>query len=102
MNILDKAILRGLSSGDIPFHDLMNAFDIKVSISFNLDSKVHGIVYFSRKSNYHIILNGSISYETQCKVFLHEVKHIQEHLPKMTYIVGIDMQIQSFEIDNIV
>jgi len=100
MNILEKALLRGLSSQDIPFHDVMNAFNIKTSIVFNLDSKIHGFVYVSKKSNYHIILNGNINYETQCGVFLHEVNHIVNDLPKMAYIIGIDMQHEKFETEK--
>lgn len=102
MNILEKSILKGLESENIPFHDLMNAFNIRTTIAFNLNSRMLGFVYVSRKGNYHIILNGNINYETQCKVFLHEVKHIVRDLPKMPYIIGIDMQREEFEIENII
>lgn len=99
IDILGTSLLKGLMSEDIPFHDVMNSFDIKTTIGFNITSKVHGFVYVSRKGNYHIILNGNLSYEAQCKVFLHEVKHIVNDLPKMDYIIGLDMQHEEFELE---
>ncbi|WP_242847975.1 hypothetical protein [Inediibacterium massiliense] len=99
MNILESAILKGLKSKEIPFHDVMNAFNIRTSIAFNLSTSIQGFVYVSKKSNYHIILNGNINYETQCRVFLHEIKHIIKDLPRMTYIIGLDMQNEKFEIE---
>jgi hypothetical protein len=101
LNILEKSLLRGLSSEDISFCEVMNAFDIRTSIAFNLSSNIYGFVYVSRKGNYHIVLNGNINYETQCKVFLHEVKHITRDIPNIPYIIGIDMQAEEFEIEKI-
>ncbi|MBB6218223.1 Zn-dependent peptidase ImmA (M78 family) [Anaerosolibacter carboniphilus] len=99
IDVLGASLLRGLMCKDIPFHDVMNAFNIKTTIAFNMSSKIHGFVYVSKKGNYHIILNGNISYETQCHTFLHEINHILRDLPQMNYIIGLDMQHERFEME---
>jgi hypothetical protein len=80
----------------IPFHYVMNAYNIRTSID-NLPPEVYGFVYVSRKGNYHVVLNGSINAETQYRVFCHEVKHIVEDLPRMGYVIGLNMQREEFE-----
>ena len=70
----------------------MNAYNIRTSIACNLPASVLGFVYVSRRGNYHLILNGNVNYETQCKTFVHEIKHITYDLPKAGYIIGLDMQ----------
>lgn len=92
MDILDKPLLRALLNEDIPFYEVMNAFNIKTTIACNIPVSVLGFVYLSRRGNYHLILNGDVNYSTQCKVFIHEVKHITEDIPNMGYIIGLDMQ----------
>jgi len=77
----------------------MNAFDIKISIAFNLSQSVYGFVYKSNLKGYLLVLNGNINYDAQCKVFLHEIKHIINDMPNMGYIIGLDMQQKSFEAD---
>lgn len=99
VKLLHHQLLRSLKDENIPFHQVMNAFDIKTTIA-NLPSEVYGFVYVSRKGYYHIVLNGNINAETQYKVFCHEVKHILEDLPKMGYIVGLNMQREEFEKAN--
>ncbi len=79
------------------FHEVMNTFDIKTSIAFNLPSAIQGFVYVSKQGNYPIILNGNLNYETQCRVFLHEMKHILSDMPVMGYVIGLDMQYKKFE-----
>ena len=79
-------------SESIPFQEVVNTFDIKTSIAFSLSSNIYGYVYSSRKGNYHIILNGNLSFEAQCKTFAHELKHIANDMPSMGYIIGLDMQ----------
>lgn len=96
-NILDKPLLKSLLEETIAFHEVMNAYNIRTSIAFNLNSTVLGFVYFSKKGNYHLILNGNINYEAQCKTFVHEIKHISEDMPKIGYIVGLNMQYTYFE-----
>jgi hypothetical protein len=83
--------------------DLKLLFKQTRDIAFNIPADTLGFVYLSRRQNYHLILNGNINYETQCNVFLHEVKHITEDMPTMGYIIGLDMQYTYMELsaDNV-
>jgi hypothetical protein len=101
LNFLDKPLLKALKNENISFHEVMNAFDIRIKIALNLPSSIYGFVYVSKKGNYHIILNGNINYETQCSVFLHEIKHIVYDMPIIGYIIGLDMQHEAFELNKI-
>lgn len=101
INLLESPILKGLLDENISFHEVMNTFNIKTSIAFNMPSPIHGYVYKSKKGNYHIMINGNINYETQCKVFLHEIKHIVKDMPKAGYVIGLDMQHSEVEKDNL-
>lgn len=92
MDILDKPLLRALLNQDIPFYEVMNAFNIKTTIGFDMPSGFLGFVYMSRRGKYHLILNGSINYETQCRTFIHEIKHITDDMPNIGYMIGLDMQ----------
>ena len=98
VNFLDAPLVKALLAESIPFHEVMNAFDIKTSIAFNLKSYIHGFVYPSRIGGYHIILNGNLNFETQCNTFIHEIKHIITDMPAMGYFIGIDMQHVPFEL----
>ncbi|HPT76791.1 MAG TPA: helix-turn-helix transcriptional regulator [Defluviitaleaceae bacterium] len=62
------------------------------NVSCELSAYIYVFVYVSRKGNYRLVLNGNISYETQCRTFIHEIKHITYDLPKLGYIIGIDMR----------
>jgi len=97
IDILDEPLLRSLIDGNISFHEVMNAYDIRTSIAFNLECSVLGFVYLSRRKKYHLILNGNVNYETQCKTFVHEIKHITQDMPQMGYMIGINMQYTYFE-----
>lgn len=97
IDILDESLLKSLMDETISFYEVMNAYNIRTSIACNLPSSILGFVYVSRRGNYHLILNGNINYETQCKTFVHEIKHITYDLPSMGYIIGLDMQHKSFE-----
>jgi len=92
VEILNAPLLKALLDGTIPFHEVMNAFDIRTSIAFNLPSSIYGFTYVSRKGNYHLILNGNVNFKTQCEVFLHEIKHILNDIPERSYFIGLDMQ----------
>ncbi|WP_123053105.1 hypothetical protein [Clostridium sp. JN-1] len=92
MDILDKPLLKALLNEDIPFYEAMNAFDIKTTIACNLPSSILGFVYLSKRGNYHLILNGEVNYKTQCKTFIHEIKHIADDMPHLGYMIGLDMQ----------
>jgi hypothetical protein len=97
LNFLDNPLHKALLNGNMSFHEVMNTFDIRTKIALNLPSSIYGFVYVSRKGNYHIILNGNINYETQCSVFLHEIKHIIYDMPTIGYIIGLDMQHEEYE-----
>jgi len=43
------------------------------------------------------VLNGNLSFETQCSTFVHEIKHIIADMPTVGYVIGIDMQHEQFE-----
>ncbi len=96
----ESPLVKSLLSEYISFYEVMNTFDIKTSIAFNLSSSIYGFVYTSRKGNYNIILNGNLSYEIQCRTFVHEIKHIIADLPILGYVIGMDMQHQVFEVDS--
>jgi hypothetical protein len=97
MDILDKPLLKALLNENIPFYEVMNAFNIKTTIACNLPSSILGFVYLSRRGNYHLILNGEVNYKTQCKTFIHEIKHIANDMPNMGYMIGLDMEHTSME-----
>ncbi len=98
LTFLESPLVKALLSESISFHEIMNAFDIKTSIAFNLSSNTYGFVYASRKGKYHIVLNGNLSFETQCRTFAHELKHIISDMPKIGYFIGVDMQREYFEV----
>jgi hypothetical protein len=98
LNFLDNPLHKALLNENMSFHEVMNTFDIRTKIALNLPSSIYGFVYVSKKGNYHIILNGNINYETQCSVFLHEIKHIIMDMPTIGYIIGFDMQHKEFEL----
>ncbi len=101
INLLETPLLKALLDESIPFHEVMNAFDIKVSIAFNLSQSVYGFVYRSNRKGYLLVLNGNINYETQCRIFLHEIKHIIADMPNIGYIIGIDNQHTILESESI-
>lgn len=96
VDLLNKPLLKGLLEESIPFYELMSAYGIKVIIA-NISTKAYGFVYVSSRNNSYIILNGNISYETQCKVLIHELKHIINDIPKQSYCIGLDMQYEHIE-----
>lgn len=98
MDIEDNRLLKSLMDKTISFHDAMSAYNIRTFIAFNLSGKILGFVYVSRRGYYHLILNGNVNYEAQCKTFIHEIKHITYDLPKAGYIIGLDMQHAEIEI----
>jgi len=98
LSILEEPLLRGLIDGNIPFYEVMNCFGIRVTIG-NLPGYIYGFTYISCKGHYHLVLNGNVNYETQCKTFLHEIKHILNDMPKKSYFIGLDMQRNELEIE---
>ena len=101
VDLLEKSLLKSLLDGTIPFTDVMNAYDVKTTLSFELPSHVLGFVYVSRRGNYHMILNAEVNTETQYRTFIHEIKHIACDLPKVGYLIGLDMQHTQLELEVI-
>ncbi len=97
IDILDRSLLKSLLDKNISFHEIMNTYNIRTSIAFDIPASILGFVYVSRRGNYHLILNGNVNYTSQCKAFVHEIKHITYDLPNMGYIIGLDMQHIYFE-----
>lgn len=91
-------LVRGLLDGIIPFDEIMRAFDIFTSQA-DLPGEICAMVYYCRRSHYHIIFNDSLAPEAREKVLFHEVHHIIETMPKGMYIVGLDCQHLEFEQD---
>lgn len=97
IEILDKPLLKSLIDETLSFYEVVNTYNIKTSMAYSLPSPVLGFVYVSKRNNYHLILNANTNHETQCKTFVHEIKHITYDLPEMGYIIGLDMQCTYFE-----
>lgn len=100
INLLDEPLVRALLDENIPFHEVMSSFNISTQVAFNLASYIKGFVYVSRRGNYHIILNGRLSYEEQCRTLVHELKHIIEDVPTTSYYIGINCQNHELENDD--
>ena len=97
---MKKRILDSLINGYLSFFDILRSYDINLAVVNHLSSSILGMVYKTKRQNYVIVLNGNINYETQCKVFIHELYHIENHMPSMGYCIGLDMQHLSFEKDS--
>ncbi|NLB42088.1 MAG: hypothetical protein GX815_07465 [Clostridiales bacterium] len=95
----EKTLLKSLLDGTIPFDDVMNAYDVRTTLSFELPANVLGFVYVSRRGNYHMILNAEVSTETRYRTFVHELKYILCDLPKVGYIIGLDIQHTRLELE---
>ena len=76
--------------------EALAAYNIRVHRE-KLNSDIAGFVYKSRKNIYHIVINYNLSWKEQTRVFLHEVSHIEDDLPKADYIIGLDMRHYYFE-----
>lgn len=58
-----------------------------------------GFVYRSRKGRYHIFISSSLNEEAQRQVFFHEAWHVIVDMPRMPFVIGIDMQRNRVEVD---
>jgi hypothetical protein len=100
INLLDEPLVRGLLDETIPFHEVMATHNVKTRISCNLRGNIKGFVYVSKRGYYHIFLNGKLTFAEQCHTFVHELKHIIQDLPHLSYYIGIDMQHEDIEDDT--
>lgn len=90
VRVCKDRLLRYLLCETISLDEIMRAYDIyhhEVPIS----TSVAAFVYCSRKGRYHIFINTHLSPEARREVFLHELYHVIEDMPKAGYILGVDM-----------
>lgn len=64
-----------------------------------LGRDVAGMVYYSRKGYYYIIINWVLEPEERRFVFLHELYHILCETNHLTYLVRLDMTYEELEAD---
>lgn len=100
MELLDKQLYKLLSNKELSPHDILNNYNIKLTIVHELSSLIYGFVYLSRLGSYHLIINGNINYMAQKRTFIHEIKHIISDMPQIGYIIGIDMQRTKLEAET--
>lgn len=99
MELLDKQLYKILNNKELSPHDILNNYNIKLTITHGLSSLVYGFVYLSRLGSYHLIINGNMNYMAQKRTFIHEIKHIISDMPQIGYIIGIDMKHTPLEIE---
>jgi len=94
----DKKIRTALQRTYINYQEWARENEIYQKI-MPLSPKVYGFVYLSSFHKYFIIINKDLTKELQKEVFLHEVEHIVYDMPKLGYVIGLDMQHCSIEKD---
>lgn len=75
------SLLQSLFDADTDFDKLMRSHGIRVSYA-PLGREFWGIVYYSRKGIYHLVIYSNLSSNIQKRVFLHEIKYIIFDAPK--------------------
>lgn len=99
LELLEKQLYKIFSSDEMCFSEILMNYNIQLTIAHDLSNKVLGFVYYSRAGKYHLIINGNAGYIAQRKVFIHEIKHIIIDMPKIGYIIGLDMMHTPLEIE---
>lgn len=92
----DKKIRTALQRTYINYQEWARENEIYQKI-MPLSPEVYGFVYLSSTQKYFVIINDSLTSELQKEVFLHEVEHIIYDMPRLGYIIGLDMQHSSIE-----
>lgn len=90
------SLLNTLADETIPVYEALRIYNISITV-LDMPASLLGIVYVTRRLNYKILINNSINYECQQNVLAHELKHIIYDIPKMGYIIGVDMHRTTFE-----
>lgn len=90
------AVIRSLLDGSIPFDEAMRTYNIHTA-EHELPPEILAMVYQCRRGHYHIVTSPGLSPEGKKQVLFHELKHIIEDMPKLGYIVGVDMQYEILE-----
>ena len=89
-------VLRSLLSGDIDPIEGMKAFSIH-SHEVPLGGDVAAFVYRSRRDHFHVFVSHFLSPEARREVFLHELYHIIEDMPRVGYVLGINFYKEPLE-----
>lgn len=92
------SLLNTLTDETIPVYEALRIYNISITV-LDMPASLLGIVYVTRRLNYKILINNNINYEYQQNVLAHELKHIIYDIPKMGYIIGVDMHRTTFEQD---
>ncbi|WP_085113212.1 ImmA/IrrE family metallo-endopeptidase [Thermoanaerobacterium sp. PSU-2] len=96
--IVHNPLIKALIDGNICFSELMTAYGIVIKYA-DLSSNLYGFVYADPSDTYLLVINNNLNFETQQKVFLHEINHIIFDMPKKSYFIGLDMQHSDFELN---
>ena len=62
-----------------------------------LSLEVWGILFYNSYGEYHIGINNRLSDNIQLEVLEHELRHIENDLPRYHRIIGVDMQYTNLE-----
>lgn len=90
-------VLRSLLCGTVSSEEAMRAYNI-FPHEAKFGGEVAAFVYQSRKGRFHIFVNESLSVDTGQEIIFHELYHIIEDMPRLGYVVGLDMYGKQFEI----
>lgn len=99
LELLEKQLYKLLNDDNLSFYETLRIYNIQLTITYNLSCTVLGFVYYSRLGNYHLIINGNTNCIIQRKVFIHEIKHIIADMPRVGYIIGLDMKRTALEME---
>jgi len=75
---------------------MINAGEIRIHM-VSLHPGIYGYVYCSKKGTYHIFISKELSFQGRQETLIHEIHHIVEDMPKLTYFFGLDKQYKKFE-----
>lgn len=102
LELLEKQLLKLLKDNDftdITLDEILKSYNIRLTVAYDLSCKVLGFVYYSRRGNYHLVINGNVNSIMQRKTFIHEIKHIINDMPKAGFIIGLDMKYALLELE---
>lgn len=89
-------LLECLPGEIISFDEAMRAHNIYPH-EVPLEGQVAAFVYYSERGRYHIFVSTFLSPQARREVFLHEIHHITEDMPRKGYILGLDMYREPLE-----
>lgn len=98
LDVCGNKLINSLLDDSTSQQELFRAYGISVALE-DLVPEVLGFTYVSSNQKYYIVINNNINYEYQQNVLAHELKHIIYDIPKMGYIIGVDMHRTTFEQD---